>query len=195
VASRLDQTADKFRTQVNPDADLSAIQAAKDEFLKNNPNPIPVDQAQAMKVGTYRQLRSKYGQLGTATVEAQKSLALGIKEELEQQFPELKNLNAQDSKFINLDGPLNKAVQRMNNRNALPLSGPVAGAAVGAASGSGLLGTVAGVLKYVVNDPAMSSRLAIALNKAGVPLNIANARVLQYANALAASQKTEQPAQ
>ncbi len=84
VGTRLNELAEKFKKQVNPDADVNAIKRAWDEF-KNHPllkgkQDIPVQLAQEMQQGTYKQLAKKYGQLGSGEVEAQKALARGLKE-------------------------------------------------------------------------------------------------------------------
>lgn len=62
---------------------------------------IPVQQAQDMKQGTYRELKNKYGQIGSAETEAQKALARGLKENIAEAVPEIAGLNAQESKLIN----------------------------------------------------------------------------------------------
>jgi len=60
----LKETANKFKTQVNPTADLQAITESGKEFLKTQPRNIPASDAQALKQGTYRQLKGKaYGEL------------------------------------------------------------------------------------------------------------------------------------
>lgn len=199
VASRLSDTAQTFSKQVNPNADLNAISDAGNEFLENNPGPIPAADAQAMKVGTYRQLSSKaYGEMQTATKESQKALARGIKEELAQQFPELTQLNAQESKFYDLEGVLEKAVNRIGNHQLLGIGTPIAAGAAKAVTGSSKVGAVAGIMKAVVDNPMVKSRLAIAISHTGVVPSVANARVLAFANGLAqaaSSQQSEPEAQ
>jgi hypothetical protein len=101
----LKETLDKFTKQVNPGADIKAITSAWDEFV-NHPliagaADIPVKLAQEMKQGTYRILAKKYGQLGSAETEAQKSLARGLKEGVASAVPEVAALNAQESSLIN----------------------------------------------------------------------------------------------
>lgn len=190
VASRLADTAKRFSTQVNPEADLNAVSESGNEFLRNQPAQIPAADAQALKQGTYAQLKGKsYGEMQTATKESQKALARGIKEELNQQFPELASLNAQDSKLYQLDGILEKAVQRQSNHQLIGLSTPAAAAAGGVITGSGVGAMAAAVLKAVIDDPVMKSRLAIALARSGrtMPLPEATARIAAYSNALAAS--------
>lgn len=88
VAGRLSETAQQFGRQVNPSADLDAISRAGQEFLDvHGGTDIPIEEANALKQGTYQVLKKKYGQLGSADVEAQKALARGLKEELETLVP------------------------------------------------------------------------------------------------------------
>lgn len=201
VATRVDPLKQKFANQVNPDADLQAIDASKEEFLKNNTTPpavgigpsnvkpIPAADAQAMKIGTYQQLKGKAytGELKSATIESQKALARGLKEELASAFPELSNLNAAESKLYDLQPILEKALQRQGNHQLLGIGTPIVAGATKAVTGSSGLAGVAGALKAMVDDPVVKSKLAIYLNKAGVPWSKANAKIQAYSGALAAS--------
>jgi hypothetical protein len=184
VASRLAQTEQQFRQQVTPQADIAAIRATGQEFLAAQPSQIPVEQAQAIKQGTYQQLKKKYGQIGPASVEAQKALARGIKEELETQFPEIHDLNARESSLIGLDKSLDRAVNRIENWEQFGIGTPIMAGAAKAVTGSTGVGAVAGVMAAVLRNPMLKSKIAIALNRQGVPLNAANARVSAYLNAL-----------
>jgi F0F1-type ATP synthase membrane subunit c/vacuolar-type H+-ATPase subunit K len=187
IASRLSDTAQRFATQVTPEADLNAVSETGNEFLRNNPGPIPAAQAQAMKQGTYQQLSNKaYGELASSTVEAQKALARGIKEELEQQFPEIKALNAEQGKMIGLDSVLQRAVQRINNHQLLGIGTPLAAGAGGVLTGSPAGAAAAGAMKLILDNPEVKSKLAIALSQAskGVSIPLANSRIGWYANAL-----------
>lgn len=196
VASRLGDAAKKFTTQVNPEADLNAIAESGNEFLRNQPGQIPADAAQALKQGTYQQLKGKaYGELKSGSIEAQKALARGIKEELETQFPEIKGLNATQGQLINLDEALERAVRRIDNHQLLGLGTPMAAAAGGVLTGSGAGAAATGILKMVLDDPGVKSRLAIQLNKAkaGIPLPMAQAKVAGYINALGNATKDAAP--
>lgn len=188
IADRLQQTAQKFQNQVNPTADLNAIRESGADFLQNNPSDIPADQAQALKTGTYQQLSDRaYGELGSATIEAQKALARGLKEELVKQFPEIADLNARESKLIDLDSALDTAVRRIGNHQLFGIGTPLAAAGAKAISGSSGVAAVSGLMKAVFDNPVVKSKLAIALNQAskgGVTLGGATARVEGYANAL-----------
>lgn len=185
VASRLGNTVSKFSNQVNPNADLNAIGESGNEFLENQPNEIPASQAQSLKQGTYQQLKSRaYGELKSATVESQKALARGIKEELVSQFPELKDLNAEDSKLINLEGVLETAVNRIGNHQLVGIGTPIAAGATKAITGSTVLGAIAGTLKGVVDNPIVKSKIAIALARQGVPAGKIATRLGSYSAAL-----------
>lgn len=200
VASRLSDTAQKFETQVTPEADLQAVSDAGNEFLRNQPAEIPALRAQDLKAGTYKQLAGKYGELSSATKEAQKALARGIKEELQTQFPEIQGLNAQEGKLIGLDEALERAVRRIDNRNIMSLGGKIAaagaGTVLGVESGHAIAGTVGGLVMHeVLTDPLLQSKLAIALNKTGKGASIATSRakVAGYLNALGNAANSEQP--
>lgn len=191
----LQSVRSKFATQVNPTADVQAVDSAGQEFanqLSNGqpgPNPqrnLTAAEAQAMKTGTYRALGNKaYGELKGASVEAQKSLARGLKDELAAQFPELKNLNAQESKMLDLQPVLERAVGRIGNHQIVGIGTPIAGAAGKALTGSTSAGLVVGALKAVLDNPYVKSRLAIAISKGGkVPFAQAAAKVAAYSSAL-----------
>lgn len=97
---------DDFKKQVNPNADIKALRDSWDEFrahplISGNPN-IPVQTAQELKQGTYRSLGSKpYGEVQGASVEAQKTLARGLKEGVAKAVPEVADLNKRESALLN----------------------------------------------------------------------------------------------
>lgn len=199
VTSRLADTAKRFSTQVNPEADLNAISDSGNEFLRNQPGEIPASEAQALKQGTYQQLKAKsYGELKSASIESQKALARGIKEELNTAFPELQGINAEASKLYGLDEALTKAVQRQANHQLIGLGTPAAAAAGGILTGSGTGALVSAVLKGVIDDPVFKSRFAFVLSKArkGMPFGEATGRIAAYSSALgdaANGQQNEHP--
>lgn len=195
VASRLGQTADKFATQVTPESDLNAVGQTGNEFLRNQPNEIPASRAQALKQGTYQQLGDKsYGELSSATIESQKALARGIKEELAQQFPEIAGMNAKESQLFGLEPALERAVRRIDNHDIISLGSKVA-AGAGAAFGGAPGAVAAGLMEKVLGLPLVKSKLAIMINHAGkgsVPMNAATGRIEAYVTAL---QNAAQPRQ
>jgi hypothetical protein len=183
----------RFATQVNPKADLEAIDQSGQEFLDQFRSQaggavrnMTAEEAQAMKQGTYRALGDKaYGELKGASIEAQKALARGLKEELARRFPELEKLNARDSALLDLQPVLERAVNRIGNHQLIGIGTPITTGATKALTGSGKLAAVAGVMKAVLDNPAVKSRLAISLGKAGAPLAQARLRIAAYSSALA----------
>lgn len=215
VATRADAAKAKFATQVNAQPDLNSIEASKQQFLNEQGQqpaapaqptgvlnaqgqpimlpaqppasapPMNAADAQAMKQGTYRVLKGKFGEQGSAAVEAQKSLARGLKEEIATAFPEIGKLNADESRLLELQPVLERAVNRISNHQAVGIGTPAAGAAMKAASGSGALSSAAMAMKAVLDNPGVKSRLAIAVSKgAKIPYATALARVSAYSGSL-----------
>jgi hypothetical protein len=150
--------------------------------------PMSATDAQAMKQGTYRVLAGKFGEQGSASVEAQKALARGLKEEIATQFPEIDKLNADESRLLDLQPVLDRAVNRISNHQLIGIGTPVAGAAAKAITGSTGIGAAASVLKAVLDNPNVKSRLAIAVSKANqIPFAQASAKVEAYSAALGAA--------
>lgn len=120
VASRLNQTAQTFANQVNPAVDLEAVSNAGQQFLEaHGGQEMTPTTAQTLKQGTYAQLRKKYGQLGTADTEAQKALARGLKEELEQAVPGIGSLNEAESKQMEALGAVGRRVALQGNKDPI----------------------------------------------------------------------------
>lgn len=119
VAQRTVRVADRAMMQVNPTSDVQAVKDVATEFL-NHPRfsspttpaaqalgaparaarPLSVAEAQTMKQGTYQKLAGSYGELSSATKEAQKALARGLKEEIAREVPEISALNAREGDLI-----------------------------------------------------------------------------------------------
>ncbi len=125
VLRRLADTERSFSDQVMPQGDVAAIKAVADAFA-NHPdlplNAIPVQQAQALKQGTHRQLRDKYGQMGTAETEAQKALARGLKEEISKEVPAVAPLNERWADIVNALQLVERRVAVDSNKNPLGLA-------------------------------------------------------------------------
>jgi len=137
----LSHVRSRFQSQVNPDADVSAIDLARAQFLRNNPNPIPLSDAQSMKKGTYRVLSGKYGELGSADTEAQKGLARNLRTGIATHLPEVGPLNAREGSLIDLEDPLSRSINREGNRQLIGLRAPM------------------------VDNPAVKSGVAIGMNR------------------------------
>lgn len=126
VLSRLNGLVEKFKKQVNPQSDINAIEKAWLEFrdhpLLRSIEKIPVQLAQEMKQGTYKQLAKKYGQLGSGEVEAQKGLARGLKEEISNVVPDVAKLNAEESRLIRTLGVAERRAMMDQNKNPAGLA-------------------------------------------------------------------------
>lgn len=163
VAARIDDVAPRFET-VTPEADRAILQGAKEEFIRNNPT-LGAATAQTLKTNTYRTLGEKaYGELKTSQKEAEKALARGLKEELENIFPELRQLNAKEAAAIDLKKALERAASRIQNRDLIGIGLPIkatAGAMLSPSSGA-----IMGLLAGMADQPWLKSKLAFAVLKA-----------------------------
>lgn len=168
VLQRLNPVVSRFSEQVNPSSDLNAISESGREFADTAPSDIPGPEAQRMKIGTYRSIGGKnYGELGSAATESQKALARGLKEELASQYPELNELNARDSRLLDLEDALERAVARSGNRALMGVGAPAVGVGTRILTGSNPLALTAAGAKWALTDPEVASRLAIALKRTG----------------------------
>lgn len=150
-----------------PAKPLKAIQDLEDEFRSFHGNTIPLDKAQQIKINTYQLIKDSYGEFSNAKVEGLKQVARGLKEQISSVFPEVANLNEQQSKLLGLDEAMTRAVWRIENHQLMGIGSPLA-----AAGGHAVLGgpgaTVAFVGKILLDDPTLKSKLAIALARQGV---------------------------
>lgn len=119
VTSRLRETAQQFGHQVNPAADLNTISEAGQKFLEEfGGDKIALDQANRIKEGTYAVLRKKYGQMGSADIEAQKALARGLKEEIETQAPGVDLVNKRLGNLSEAEKAVGRRIAMSSNRDS-----------------------------------------------------------------------------
>lgn len=123
VSSRLSDLMRRYRGQVNPEGDTAAVARSWDEFLRNTKTNIPVAEANQLKSGTYKALGDKaYGELQGASIEAQKQLARGLKEEIAAVEPSVSPLLSREGDLINArDIALRRALMS-GNRNPFSLA-------------------------------------------------------------------------
>jgi len=120
VLSYLDDLESKAMNQVNPADDLAAIEKARISFIQHplaQGEDIPIALAQDIKKGTYKSLGNKaYGELKGVDIEAQKSLARGLREGVGKVEPTVMGLNAQEQKLLNaLSVAERRALMELNN--------------------------------------------------------------------------------
>jgi hypothetical protein len=83
---------------------------------------LPVQQAQAMKQGTYKVLHGKYGEQGSAATETQKALARGLKDEVAAAVPEIAPLNAREGGLLDVIAVAERRAMTEGNKNPAGLS-------------------------------------------------------------------------
>jgi len=122
VGSRLRGPFDSARLQVNPKADTATVRSVWDEF-RNSPNitgktDIPVQLAHELKKGTYRSLGGKsYGEVGSMSVEAQKALARGLREEVANNVPDVVAPLRREADLMNVRDVAERTAMREGNKN------------------------------------------------------------------------------
>jgi hypothetical protein len=132
VATRSLSTAGKLSEQVNPKAALRDVARVTEEFRTGGAMPVQgsgftitpktaaplsIPEAQAMKIGTYRQIGKNYGKQSAANVETQKALARGLKEEIEFAIPQIKALNAREGGLMAAQEAVGHRVAIAGNRD------------------------------------------------------------------------------
>lgn len=172
-----------YENQILPDTDMAIMKSMRDRFMDRNSTtatpgpapygtpsreiPIPIDAAQKAKVSTYKTLGDKAysGEaLKPAEVAYEKSLARGYAEQIADQVPELKDLNARESLIFELEPYLQRAIGRTGNAQLVGVGGPLA-TGVGNIFGGKIGAATAGGLRAILDNPAIRSKLAISLAK------------------------------
>jgi hypothetical protein len=102
----MDELTNKFLNQVNYKKDIKAIRESWNEFIHHplieSIDKIPVQAAQKIKQGTYQRLADKaYGEVGTASTEAQKTEARFLKDKIAEKVPAVAELNKKESELLN----------------------------------------------------------------------------------------------
>lgn len=167
VVDALQKLKSKFELQATPAKALAQIDDAIAQF-QDHPRAvngeIPIDIAQKIKQGTYKGLAEKYGFEGSAAVEADKTVARSLKDQIAEQYPELTNLNARDGSLISLEDAMTRRVAQMRKSSIWPGRAAFEGA-IGLATGRPAIAGV-GLMDLMANSPPVLSKLAIALKKA-----------------------------
>lgn len=102
-------------------ADEQAAAQAYEKWQSTN-GSLPVQQAQALKQGTYKALAGKYGEVGSASTEAQKALARGLKDKIAEAVPGVGQLNAEESRLLSTLSVTERRALMEMNKNPLGLS-------------------------------------------------------------------------
>jgi hypothetical protein len=165
VVKTLDDLEAFYKETPAPQSHLDDLASLKEEFAAAHGQQIPIDKAQKLKQNAYVLLRKSYGEMKSARVEGIKGIARGLKEQISEAYPEIAGLNERQSRLLDLEGVLERAVQRIDNHQMMGIGSGIAAGAGGALMGKpGALVSFAG--KLVLDDPVVKSRIAIALRLA-----------------------------
>ena len=118
VASRIQDLIAKIdRSNPTPQQARAAAEAVYNDFVSNVlvPNQIPVARANEMKQTIYQAVRGKYGQMADPSVEAQKALARGFKEEIAAAVPDMSLLSKQGELINALNINERRVMMALNN--------------------------------------------------------------------------------
>lgn len=123
---------------------------------------------QDLKTNAYQKINFdiKQGQAGFAKNEARSAIARGAKGALEGIDPNIQAINRASGDLLELSGELDSVVNRLDNRNLISLDTAAkiaAGAGLGTAVGSPILGSVVGVTAAVAGNPRVKAKTAIIL--------------------------------
>ena len=122
IRGEVNNLLDKFTKQASHTTDLAAIQKAWDEVL-NHPllqGDVPILTAQEIKQGTYRSVGERNypgGPTPQGGVSTEKAVARVLKEEIAKAAPEVRPLNAEESKLLTALKPVERRVLMAANRN------------------------------------------------------------------------------
>mgnify|MGYP001592050373 CR=1 FL=1 len=150
-----------------------AKNALIDYHTKRSEGKLTPSDIQKIKVTQHKLLENVYGELNASTKKAlQKSLAYGTRENLEKLYPELKNLNLSMGEMLEFNKHLGKALMTHEKAD--------------------LVRNIAFMIKAVVDQPLLKSKLAIWLNKAKKNNPLGNPKALQKDLLLQLGRITEQ---
>ena len=171
-----------FSNQVTPSSDLATVADTVSDFTASHQTPLALPEAQALKQGTYRMLKDKAysGELKSASVETQKAFARSLKEQLEQNIPGLKDLNARQGALIELTDPLERAAGRTGNWNMTSLGSHIGGGATLGRYDPVTAAAVSGFMN-VGRMPAVKANLAYLLDSGKMPEVLHNVGATGYA--------------
>jgi hypothetical protein len=128
IASRLESPMKKFGMQVNPQPDTAVVEDVWTKFLTNphiaGKTDIPVKLAHDLKKGTYSAIGGKaYGEVGSASTEAQKALARGAREEVAAAVPSIVETLKREAALMNVMDVAGRRAMMQGNVNPFGLAG------------------------------------------------------------------------
>jgi hypothetical protein len=128
MAQGIEDSLAKFRSTIKASDSFAQIQKVWDYWLDiEHPDmgvmrDIPIQMAQKIKRDESAQLKQEYGKNGTPEVEARKDVVRRLKEEIEKALPEVKPLNAENSRILKTLPLIERRTLREANRNPISLA-------------------------------------------------------------------------
>lgn len=179
-----------FTKKIEPTSDMRKVAKYVQDVQSVRPEFISVQEAQAFKQQLNKELNDFYkaynsgkGSAPTIVEQTKAAMADGLRAEITTMFPEVATLNAKEGALIELNKSLTQAVNRIRNREIIPL---LTGMALGTSPSHAILKALA--LK-AVEHPGVKSRLAIALYKANAKNAGTTVGTLTKLGALSAQQE------
>lgn len=112
VAATLDNLVDEYKKSGVSSKEIRQIMRVQDEYLNNLPDKFAVDFANQNKRAIYRKVGDKgyLSQAPTARVEAERTLASALRQEIEKIVPSIKQLNTKQGEFLGIRDSLLSAI-------------------------------------------------------------------------------------
>lgn len=177
VVKALQGTKEKVADRVIRTGPENEVRAARDAALAENPGPIPVSRAQAMKqaeqdlaVQAYK-AEAKGAPINSIDTSVHEDLARGLREAIERRVPGIRNKNLRTQQLIGALKSISAAEGRIANRDPIGMGDALAlGTGTAGYHMAGAEGAALGILQEVLTRPEIASRLGIALDRAGKPM-------------------------
>lgn len=123
----------------------------------------------------YKELEDAYAKntLSKPSVQAKKQLASGLKKVLEEQYPEVKSINASSKELLDLSDHLARSIGRVQNRDIIGLGDKVVMNMVGSIPSESLTAkSTVGFIASMLDRPMAKAKLAQILYKANTGRNL-----------------------
>lgn len=112
VAAKLDNLLDKYKKSGVSDAEIRKIKSVQYEFLNNLPEKFTAKTANETKRAIYSKIGDKayITQTNPVRVEAERTLASALREEIEKIVPSVKGINKEQGQYIGIRDSLLSAI-------------------------------------------------------------------------------------
>jgi len=164
-----DELKAKYSLSGTPVSNWKKIDKVKSEILKANETlerrTLTPAEAQKLKQRIYKETAGYYASIkeSPASIQAQQTVARTAKEALETIYPEIKELNAYEGSLIELHTEIEKAAERILNRDLIGIHVPLKGG-LGALLGA-KVGAVLGISLGLLDTPSVKAKIALVTHR------------------------------